>query len=190
MVGIETWPTARIATLKTMHAAGKSGSVIAAQLSKDEGVTITRCAVIGKIYRLNLPKRVQAELSPEEIKTEKYRRRQKRLAAQKTRRRAAAIKLAALRSSNPTIRQPRAEKIRMEDIQETAPLNLTLDDLTMRDGRPVECRFITNDDMTTALYCGHPVDFATSWCPHHRMKLQPPKGWIGPKYVPQIACAA
>ena len=78
----------------------------------------------------------------------------------------------------------------MYGITELPPLNLTIEDLTFNDGRPVECRFITNEDLANATYCGNPVDGGCSWCAHHRMILQPPKGWIAPANAPKIAVAA
>lgn len=48
-------------------------------------------------------------------------------------------------------------------IQPDPPLNVILADL----GR-FQCRWITNDDMSAPLYCGHPVSGDTSWCSGHR----------------------
>jgi hypothetical protein len=173
----DQWPDARIETLKVMYAAGAFSSVIAAQLSADEGITITRNAVIGKIERLHLPKRTKSEPAPVEIQAKKDRERERHNRNQNKRRGSSA--------SKP--HQPRAEA---KIVDSGDSLNLTLMDLTMKDDRPAECRFITNDDLANATYCGHAVDGETSWCPHHRLKLQPPRGWIGSKYVPKIACAA
>jgi len=50
------WTERRVVTLKERWAAGASASVIAAELGD-----VTRCAVIGKVYRLGLPDRPTTE---------------------------------------------------------------------------------------------------------------------------------
>lgn len=177
------WPAERVANLKEFHAAGDYASVIATKLSTIEGITITRNAVIGKVDRLGLSARPKVKKTEAELQAARERRRERQNELQRVRRSSSVAYINFKQSS-------RAEKKTVRDASELPPLNLTLHDLTMRDGRPVECRFITNDDMANATYCGHPVDTETSWCPHHRLKLQPPKNWLGPKYTPSIVCAA
>lgn len=185
---IETWPLARIEVLTSMRAAGVSCAAIANELSARDGVTITRNAVIGKIHRLGLPPLEKPEPS-EETKTRKQRRREQQNGYQRNRRRRYA-------SQNPVAfkafipRPPRAEKRKMYGITELPPLNLTIADLTFKDGLPVECRFITSDDLANATYCGIPADDGCSWCAYHRLILQPPKGWVAPSHAPKMAAAA
>ncbi|SHJ71850.1 GcrA cell cycle regulator [Bradyrhizobium lablabi] len=167
---VETWSQEQRDLLKTKWEAGVTAQAIADELG------ISRNAVCGKIDRLKLSRSVKPPPTESELQARKDRIREKNTERMRKRRGSVAFKP-----------KPIPREIPMQCLE---PLNLALADLTMKDGRPVECRFITNDDLTDARYCGHAVDSETSWCPHHRLKLQPPRGWIAPAMAPKIAVAA
>jgi GcrA cell cycle regulator len=175
MFHIGAWPDAKVQHLKALWDRGLSASKIAAEMG------VTRNTVIGKASRLGWT-RAKAPPTPEEIQAQIEKRRARQKLYERKRERPITYRLRVFITS-----QPYAETKTMEYRE---PLNLTLADLTMKDGRPVECRFITNDDLANATYCAHPVDSETSWCRHHRLRLQPPKGWIAPAMAPKIAVAA
>lgn len=177
----ETWPLARASTLKALYAAGITAKVIAERLSLAEKATITRNMVCGKINRLNLTARKPTEA---DIQARKDRLRIKNNERQRKKRGSITYYLKG--QSHP----PRAEKMRMSDAPALPPLNLTLADLSTRDGRPVECRWITNDDMALATYCGRVVHGESSWCPHHHGLAH--KAWVrttSPPLAPRAVAA-
>jgi hypothetical protein len=50
------------------------------------------------------------------------------------------------------------------------PLNLPIDALT-----PFHCRYITNEELSNATYCGHPTAEGTSWCAFHLDRVRAPE---------------
>jgi hypothetical protein len=59
------------------------------------------------------------------------------------------------------------------------PLNLTIDQLGAE-----HCRYITNDDLSRATYCGHRGVNGTSWCSFHLGRVSEPP----PPLVPAVRC--
>jgi hypothetical protein len=169
----ETWSPSNVEILKARYAQGAFTSVIAKELSALDGVEVTRNAVIGKIYRLQLTAPDKPKISPQELQTREHRRRLQRNGQQRVRRRSTAFRFAADRppvalNFQIPARRPRTERIRMTDAPELPPLNLSIADLTYKDGKPIECRWITNDDLTDARFCGHTATVG-SYCDHHAL---------------------
>ena len=135
------WTIALTAEITRRWAAGESGGVIAAAMG------ITRNAVIGRVHRLKLLKRI--------VKTRsrppgRPRNRQPRLYA----------------ANRP--RQPRVAA--MPDMPIAGPVSLAV---TIMDLQPRQCRFITSD-APTALFCAHATYDGSSWCCfHHRIVFAP-----------------
>lgn len=159
------WPVERTELLKKLIADGLSFRDIAVELNT------TRSACIGKAARLGL---AAADLPWKNNPDYVNQKTRQRLAAEERRRERAARKqqeaLASPRcvrflqeaTSNPKSLPPRP----IQKSVSLDPLNLTLDQL-----HPFHCRYITNDDMAHATYCGHSTHNGTAWCSFHHARI-------------------
>ena len=161
------WSDERIAELRRLVAERLSWSRIAKLL------LVTRSAALGKARRLKIDVPPKADL------------RQARFAPVRSaaRLRAAKRPADATGASQPGVRLQAASIPAPVAID---PLNLSIDQLG-----PWHCRYITNDDLARATYCGRLTVGTTSWCAFHleRVKtpldLTPPRSpWLGdPKAI-------
>lgn len=140
------WVPNRIDRLKNMWAAGQSGSEIAASFGT------TRCAVLGKIFRLGLPvraidnNRLYQKRSPEQLEATKRLRAERR----NERRRDQPPRLVMVKAIN-------LEALRCIEV---IPLHKDLVDLG-----PNDCRFPYGEGPYT--FCGNPQMEGRSYCGPH-----------------------
>ena len=132
------WTPALTAEITRRWADGESGGVIAAAMG------ITRNAVIGRVHRLKLLKRIV-----------------------KTRTRPPGSKRSRQQHRIPRIFAPRVAA--MPDMPIAEPVSLAV---TIMDLQPRQCRFITSD--APALFCGHATYDGSSWCEHHYHRVFQP----------------
>ena len=137
------WTAERVELLKHFYAAGQSASQIAMELADRTRSRFSRNAVIGKVHRLGLERRGPMAPRPPRPKVKQIARKN------------------ILRWGNGKLLETPDIHVEMPVIVE--PLNLTLAALG-----PRQCRWITNDDAASALYCGHPTPDGTAWCAAHR----------------------
>lgn len=147
------WADYRVAELERMWLAGRTGSEIAAELG------ITRCAVLGKIHRLELAERPIANnrryalRTPEEIAITKRLRDERRNERRRTQR--------------ASIVMVNVEALRCIEV---VPLHKSLIDLG-----PNDCRF-PYGDKAPYTFCGHPQMEGRSYCgPHFGLSVR--RGW-------------
>lgn len=121
-----------------------SAAQIAARLSHQFGLALSRSSVIGKIHRLGLsaPQRVRARKEPTQRKT--------------------YVRKPSMASSTP-------EPEPVEVICDVVSLNKTLIELG-----PFACRYIAGDPRDEAPFCGHIVAENSPYCPtHHALCYAP-----------------
>lgn len=141
------WTEDRTETLRKLWSAGESFSGIAAEL----GDGITRCAVGGKVYRLELTgrnsscNRIYHRKTPEQIEATKREKMDRRNA----RRRGQPIK--------PKLTVTNLEALRCVEVE---PLGKTLLELG-----PNDCRYPYGDGPFT--FCGQPQFEGSSYCGCH-----------------------
>lgn len=135
------WSSNRIFSLKMMWAEGRTGSEIAASFGK------TRCAVLGKIFRLGLAtraidnNRLYHRRSPEQVEATKLLREERR------------------RTHRVTVMRP----VNLEALRcvEVVPLHKSLVDL-----EPNDCRWPYGDGPKYT-FCGRPQMEGRSYCGAH-----------------------
>lgn len=152
--GKSTWPEELVIILTNMWTAGKSASDIARVLHK------SRNAVIGRVHRLDLPKRLTA----------------KRLYTPKRKRGDGDIAMRMLsRKVSPPKPLPKPTPVLQE------PRNVTLMDLTA-----FTCKYPTSGDGATTLFCGHVPQTGFVYCEAHCRIAYQPKPVLKPEQ-PRIA---
>jgi GcrA cell cycle regulator len=135
------WPPERVETLKQLWAEGLSASAIAKQIGG------TRNAIIGKVHRLNLPRRKPAAPRPPRVKREKPPRTNRD--ARRDRRLAGVWRWAHPADKIKTVTIPAART----DIP--LPVSLGIPLLALRDE---QCRYPDGGPRDPAVtFCGHPV---------------------------------
>ena len=141
------WSDVRVDYLKTMWSAGRSGGEIASSLG------VTRCSVLGKIFRLRLPVRAiennrrYKKRTPEQIAAK---RAKDKRGNEKRRAKQSAVKPQKLTITN-------LEALRCVEVE---PLGKTLLELG-----PNECRYPYGDGPYT--FCGNPTMGECSYCGPH-----------------------
>ena len=48
------------------------------------------------------------------------------------------------------------------------------------------CRYITNEDLSNATYCGHATAEGTSWCAFHLDRVRAPEVAVAPPLAPMF----
>jgi len=139
------WTDDRIAALRLLVGNGASFSQIAKTLK------VSRSAAIGKALRLKI--KVPTGLS--------------RLARLPGRSKAAPCAKPAARGA--PVRRP---GLRRDPIPPPVPLNAR--NLRIGELRSFHCRYITNDDLSDATYCGCDTAEGTSWCAFHLERVRLP----------------
>lgn len=137
------WTDERVELLKVFYAAGQSASQIAFELADRTRARFSRNAVIGKIHRLGLERRGPMAPRPPRPKAKQTARKN------------------VLRWGNGKLLETPDIHVEMPVVVE--PLNLMLANVG-----PRQCRWISNDDASAALYCGHETAEGCAWCPAHR----------------------
>ena len=140
------WIDDRVADLKAMWASGRSGGEIASSFG------VTRCAVLGKIFRLGLADRMFVNRrTPEQIQAAKRAKNQRA----NERRRTNRVNTKKLAPKKLTITN--LEALRCVEVE---PLGKTLLELG-----PNECRYPYGDGPYT--FCGNPTMGECSYCGPH-----------------------
>ena len=141
------WSDVRVDYLKTMWSAGRSGGEIASSLG------VTRCSVLGKIFRLRLPVRAiennkrYKKRTPEQIAAK---RAKDKRGNEKRRAKQVAVK--------PKLTITNLEALRCVEVE---PLGKTLLELG-----PNECRYPYGDGAPYS-FCGRPQFNGSSYCGGH-----------------------
>lgn len=143
-----SWTPERDNILAALWATDASAGEIAAEMG-----SVSRAAVLGRAWRLGLPPKKRIEAGKKNAERREQRRASE--ASRHRRRRATA---------RPDIPLP-----------EPKPDAIEHRNLTFAEIGEFDCRWITNEDLTAPLYCGHQVKPGTSWCPHHHDRVNPPR---------------
>lgn len=149
------WDEANKKRLTSLWATDKPASKIAAEM----GQGLTKNAIISKAIRMGLPSRGGRCDDPEQLMERKKRKSETDVRAQRIR-----------RGSPITLPQKTLAPPPAPNASGVEPLNLTFDQI----GK-LHCRWITNEDMSAPLYCGHHVAGETSWCERHKSVVMPPR---------------
>lgn len=166
------WTPEREQRVAKLWEAGLSAS----QIASDIGY-VSRCAVMGKVLRMNLTKRRAPAIPPEEKESRGYLVRMEKNARKRERRRLAKLFPGESRPSSRALATPSPRP--PEPVPELRIVDLAPRALRLVDLEPNDCRY--PDGGTTEqpefTFCGHPkhsyVDrFGTlktsAWCtPHH-----------------------
>jgi len=144
MSAISSWVESQVEELKRLVAAHMKYSEIGALLG------CTRNAAIGKARRLGLDNTVAKP--PGYVSQRQVRR---------TRRQAREDRKHNIREAKKEAKLAMPRFVIPAPVS-VDPLNLTIDEL-----QPCNCRYITNDDVKNARYCGHETFRGSSWCLFH-----------------------
>lgn len=166
------WTHERIAELTDLWKQGLSASTIAVRMG-----SISRNAVIGKAHRLMLPKHpeyasktITHERKPEPVKAAPVAKAAKvKPLVRPSRAPRASLEASrhAYREAMERMENPPAPRDDVMPMPE--PLNLSLVDLLHN-----SCRFPVSGTGASTLFCGHPNDGGTSYCPcHHKLTHGP-----------------
>lgn len=150
------WTPEAVDALKALWMDGLSCSVIGARIGA------TRNAVIGKVHRLDLPKRrtLVSQKRKRDTRPKYSQRITPRLAVKRSGNGHHTYVHRRKEQEAPVIRVPVV-------LPEPASLDLTI--LTLQPG---QCRWAHGDG--PFLFCGHPTDEGMSYCPHHYARtIQP-----------------
>ena len=160
----EGWTAARVAELRRMIAGKLSFANIAVRLG------ITRNACIGKASRLKIAVPNKSEAAPPAVR--RMVREAKRLRRAKARRSRSRCDEAATAWGQDQCGCAVSLRGALKAAQippTVAPgsLNLAIGTLEAH-----HCRYITNDDLSHATYCGHNAVTGTSWCAFHLERVR------------------
>lgn len=171
------WPEEKTDKLKQMVADGIPFSKIA------EEIGMTRSSCIGKASRLGLSIRdLPWKNNPNYINQKKLAKiaseeRRKERAAQKAKerfeRKLDAIDKWTIGNTRERRHGSLPPRPPIAPVS-VGPLNLTMGALSSAELH-LECRYITNDDMSAPLYCGHQTVNGSSWCEFHYKRIFVPR---------------
>jgi len=173
------WTSEEIDRLRAGWAAGKSSTQICAELKAVFGTARSRNAIIGKVHRLGLEQRIDAQMEA-----------RLRLASVKSKRLAKATD-----GVHKTVRHkpkgvfvmgngPRTPPVPVAEVvaQAQAPMHgLEMRHLPLLELKNEQCRFPTSLEGEPLLFCGADTNKHPSWCDVHLKRVISPYVFVGGK---------